>query len=158
MGNSSLQDTIKTGSVIRCGVKWRIWQVRRASSVQVHKFCFLLKVVRNLGMRWQRSFYLLKWKQGEPQDELVSEQQVRMFHFENAGTLPFNYCVQFSNQGIWCGLVQGFNWSKSMFSNECNFRLKSPISFQYSFIILKQKMQNSKASLIVPNISSWELD
>lgn len=146
--NSSLQDSIKTESGIRCGVKWRSWQVTRASNAQVHEFCFLLwfkpNVVKNLEMRPQRSFYFLKWKLGEPQDELVSEQQVRMFHFENAGTLPFNCCVLFSDQGIWYGLVQCFNWSKSVFSSECNLGLKSSICLQYSFIILKRKMQNSE--------------
>lgn len=146
--NSSLQDSIKNDSAIKCRVKLRVWQVTRASNAQVQGFCLLLwfklKVVRHLGMRWEKSFYLLKWKLGEPQDELFSEQQVRTFHFGNVGTLPFNCCVLFSNQGIWHGLVQCFSWSKSMFSSECNFRLKSSFCLQCSFIRLKQKIQNRK--------------
>lgn len=159
--NSSLQDSSKNESAIRCRVKWRTWQVTRATDAQVHKICFLLwfklKVVRHLGVRWERSFYLLKWKLGEPQDESVSEQQVRIFHFENVGTLPFNCCGLFSNQGIWHGLVQCFNWSKSMFCSECNFRLKSSFCLLYSFIRLKRKIQNNKGYLIAPSISSWDL-
>lgn len=101
-------------------------------------------------------FLSSKMKAGWTSNELVSEQQVRMFHFENVGTLPFNCCVLFSNQGIWHGLVQCFNWSKSMFSSECNLKLKSSFCLQHSFILLKQKIQNSKGYLIAPNISSWE--